>query len=81
MNALLFLGVAVVVSVIGSLIVLARNRSPRSIDHGIDDFAQRMQALSPEQALSREPGSPTDPSPTPDTTGSSDGRPTGVALN
>jgi hypothetical protein len=50
MNALVFLGVAVVVSVIGSLIVLARNRSPRSIDHGIDDFAQRMQALSPDQA-------------------------------
>jgi len=63
MNALLFLGVAVLVSVIGSLIVLARNRSPRSIDHGIDDFAQRMQALSPEQT-------PTpDPSATPNSTG------------
>ena len=48
MNALVFLGVAVVVSVVGSLIVLLRNRSPRSIDHGIADFSQRMQALSPD---------------------------------
>ncbi len=79
MNALLFLGVAVVVSVIGSLIVLARNRSPRSIDHGIDDFAQRMQALSPEQALSREPGAQA--APTLDITRSSDGRPTGEDRN
>ena len=50
MNALLFLAVAVVVSVIGSIIVLIRNRSPRSMDHGIDDFAQRMRALQPDES-------------------------------
>ena len=49
MNALVFLGIAIAVSVLGSLIVLLRNRSPRSYDQGIDDFAQRMRALSPEE--------------------------------
>jgi hypothetical protein len=49
MSALLFLAVAVVVSLIGSLIVLIRNRSPRSMDQGIDDFAERMRALEPDE--------------------------------
>jgi hypothetical protein len=49
MNALLFLAAALVVSVIGSLIVLIRNRSPRSMDQGIDDFAERMRALEPDE--------------------------------
>jgi hypothetical protein len=48
-SALLFLAAAVVVSVIGSLIVLIRNRSPRSMDQGIDDFAERMRALEPDE--------------------------------
>jgi hypothetical protein len=59
-NALVFLGVAVVVSVLGSLIVLLRNRSPRSIDHGIDDFNQAMQALSPDDEA-QPTGELTDP--------------------
>jgi hypothetical protein len=49
MSALLFLAVAVVVSVIGSVIVLIRNRSPRSVEQGIDDFAERMRALQPDE--------------------------------
>jgi hypothetical protein len=49
MSALLFLAAALVVSVIGSLIVLIRNRSPRSMDQGIDDFAERMRALEPDE--------------------------------
>jgi hypothetical protein len=49
MNALLFLAAAVVVSLIGSLIVMIRNRSPRSDDQGIDDFAERMRALEPDE--------------------------------
>ncbi|HKY13572.1 MAG TPA: hypothetical protein VJM33_01515 [Microthrixaceae bacterium] len=48
MNALVFLGVALAISLIGSLVVLARNRNPRSIETGIDDFTERMKALSPE---------------------------------
>jgi hypothetical protein len=49
MNALLFLAAALVVSLIGSLIVLVRNRSSRSDDQGIDDFAERMRALEPDE--------------------------------
>jgi hypothetical protein len=50
MSALVFLAAAVVVSLIGSLIVLIRNRSPRSMDQGIDDFAERMRALEPDES-------------------------------
>jgi hypothetical protein len=48
-SALLFLAAAVVVSLIGSVIVLIRNHSPRSDDHGIDAFAERMRALEPDE--------------------------------
>jgi hypothetical protein len=48
-SALLFLAVALVVSVIGSIVVLVHNRSPRSVEHGVDDFAARMRALQPDE--------------------------------
>lgn len=57
MSALVFLGVAVTVSIVGSVVVAMRHRRPTSVDRGIDDFAQRMKALSPdEQPLRRRGG-------------------------
>ena len=44
-----FLVLAVIVSGVGSLIVVARHRKPSSLTTSIDDFSERMQALAPEQ--------------------------------
>jgi len=48
LSNLAFLILAVIVSVVGSLIVVARHRKPSSLTTSIDDFSQRMQALAPE---------------------------------
>ncbi len=47
MSSLLFLGIAVVVSVIGCLVLWVRHREPRSMDAHIRDFARELDALAP----------------------------------
>lgn len=49
MSAVVFLMIAVVISVVGTLVLYVRNRTrtPRSVDAGIDDFRREMQALAP----------------------------------
>jgi hypothetical protein len=46
-NAVAFLLIAVVISVVGSTILYLRNRAPSSLESGIDAFQREMQALAP----------------------------------
>jgi hypothetical protein len=54
-GAVAFLMIAVVISVVGSLVLYLRNRTPSSLESGIDNFRREMQALAPrdEQAPAR----------------------------
>ena len=47
MNALVFLGIAVVLSAAGCLVLWFRSRQPRSMDAHIRDFARELDALAP----------------------------------
>ena len=49
MNGLMFLLIAVALSIGGSLILYLRHRDPTSLDHGVDEFQREMRALAPEQ--------------------------------
>lgn len=49
MNGLMFLLIAVGLSIGGSLVLYLRHRDPTSLDHGIDEFQREMRALAPEQ--------------------------------
>jgi hypothetical protein len=53
MSNLLYLVVAVGLSVIGSLILWYRHRKPTSMEHGIQAFNNELRALAPEQRASR----------------------------
>jgi hypothetical protein len=54
-SALVFLGVALLVSLIGIAIMALRARQPTSLESGIDAFKREMDALSPEQDARRHP--------------------------
>jgi hypothetical protein len=47
MNAVAFLLIAVVISVVGSTVLYLRHRTPSSLESGIDNFRREMQALAP----------------------------------
>jgi hypothetical protein len=47
MGTTVFLLIAVVISVGGSAVLYLRNRTPSSLESGIDDFRREMQALAP----------------------------------
>ncbi len=47
MNALIFLGIAVLLSAAGCLVLWFRSRQPRSMDAHIRDFARELDALAP----------------------------------
>jgi hypothetical protein len=51
---LLYLVIAVVLSILGTLWVWWRNRQPRSIDSGIRQFERELRALSPDPHDPRE---------------------------
>jgi hypothetical protein len=38
---------ALAISCVGTMVVVLRNRTPRSLDSSIDDFRREMQALAP----------------------------------
>jgi hypothetical protein len=46
---LIYLLVAVALSIIGSLILWYRHRRPRSMEEGIAEFNRELRALSPER--------------------------------
>lgn len=53
MNALIFLGIAVFLSLVGCLALWFRSRQPRSMDAHIRDFARELEALAPGSPLDR----------------------------
>lgn len=48
-GGLAFLLIAVLVSVIGTLIIWMRSRGSTSVDHGVEEFQREMRALSPDK--------------------------------
>ena len=53
MSGLLFLGIAAALSVIGTLVLWARNRKPDTPDASIEEFRSKMAALSEEAPAER----------------------------
>ncbi|MCU1376029.1 MAG: hypothetical protein JWO68_3315 [Actinomycetia bacterium] len=49
MSPIVFLLVALLVSVGGSLVLWLRHRDPTTMDHGIDEFQREMKALAPDR--------------------------------
>lgn len=49
MSNLVYLLLAVTISLVGSLVVWFRHRPPRSLEFGIDEFQKELEALAPEQ--------------------------------
>lgn len=49
MSNLVYLLLAVTISLVGSLVVWYRHRQPRSLEFGIDEFQRELEALAPEQ--------------------------------
>ena len=49
-GGLAFLLIAVVVSVLGTLVLWMRTRGSTSLDHGVEEFQREMRALSPDNS-------------------------------
>lgn len=58
MSALVFLFLALLISAVGSLVLVLRNRRPTSVWSGVDEFRREMQALAPPD---RGDGAPSEP--------------------
>ena len=56
MSNLLYLGIAVVISVLGGLVIYLRNRKPTSLNHGIEEFQRELRALAPEKRRNSSDG-------------------------
>lgn len=54
MSSLIYLLIAVVLSVVGTLVLMYRHRKPTSMEHGIDEFHRELKALSPERRVERK---------------------------
>jgi hypothetical protein len=48
MSNLLYLVIAVVLSVIGSTVLWLRHRKPKRLEAGIDEFSRELRALAPD---------------------------------
>jgi hypothetical protein len=46
---LLYLGIAIALSILGCLILYLRNRKPTSLNAGIEEFQRELKALAPER--------------------------------
>ena len=44
---LLYVGLAVLVSIVASVVLLMRNRRPRSVESGVEEFSRELKALAP----------------------------------
>jgi hypothetical protein len=51
MTPIAFLLLALIISVVGSLVLYMRSRTPSSLESGIDNFRREMQALAPRDEL------------------------------
>ena len=45
---LLYLGLAVAVSLLASVVMVLRNRRPRSLESGVQEFSRELRALAPD---------------------------------
>lgn len=61
MNALMFLGIAVVLSLLGCGILWMRSRQPGSMEAHIRDFERELEALAPGNPLDRPRPRPAPP--------------------
>lgn len=48
MSNLLYLGIAVLLSVLGCMVLYLRNRKPTSLNAGIEEFQRELKALAPD---------------------------------
>lgn len=48
MSNLLYLGVAIALSIVGCLVIYLRSRKPTSLNSGIEDFQRELRALAPD---------------------------------
>ena len=53
MSNLLYLGLAIVFSIIGATIIYVRNRKPTSLNAGIEEFQRELRALAPDKRPGR----------------------------
>ena len=55
MSNLLYLGFAVLISVIGGTLLYLRNRKPTSLNAGIEEFQRELRALAPDKRPDKNP--------------------------
>ncbi len=48
MSNLVYLGIAVVLSLVGCTVLWLRHRRPRSMEHSIKEFTRELDALAPD---------------------------------
>ena len=60
MSNLLYLGLAIVFSIIGATIIYYRNRKPTSLNAGIEEFQRELRALAPDKRPGRTGNDDTD---------------------
>lgn len=48
MSNLAYLGVAIIFSIIGCLVIYLRSRKPTSLNSGIEEFQRELRALAPD---------------------------------
>ena len=49
MSNLLYLGIAIAISILGGVIIYVRNRRPTSLNAGIEEFQRELRALAPDK--------------------------------
>ena len=54
MTNLLYLGIAIVISGLAILVLWYRNRKPRSLESGIEEFQRELRALAPDRGRQGE---------------------------
>ena len=58
MSSLVYLGIAVVLSLVGCTVLWLRNRRPRSMEHSIREFTRELDALAPDGLTDDGPRGP-----------------------
>ena len=56
MTNLLYLGIAIVISGLAILVLWYRNRKPRSLQSGIEEFQRELRALAPQPPRREQSG-------------------------
>jgi hypothetical protein len=49
MSSLLYLGFAILFSILGGALIYLRNRKPTSLNAGIEEFQRELRALAPDK--------------------------------